>query len=69
METIYVALRNEGVEVWRPVQATSEGNSIFQIGSAESDPGEKWEFAPGSRVRCELRELSDGQALVAVAAA
>jgi hypothetical protein len=26
---------------------------------------EHWRFSPGSRVRCELRELSDGPALVA----
>jgi len=31
METIYVALRDEAVDVWRPVEATREGESIYRI--------------------------------------
>jgi hypothetical protein len=69
MPTIYVSLRGEGVDVWRPVDATPEGNSIFRIAGGASPSDEEWEFAPGARVRCEVRVLSDGPALVAVAAA
>ncbi len=65
METIYVALLNEGVDVWRPVEATAEENGIFRLSPDEPDASEEWEFAPGSRVRCELRDLGNGPVPVA----
>jgi hypothetical protein len=67
MATIYVALEDEGVDVWRPVEAADEGGGIYRISQTPMSDGEKWEFPPGARVRCERRELSDGPALVAVA--
>ena len=69
MTTIYVALKDEAVDVWRPVEAASEGGSIYRIADGAEPADETWEFSPGSRVRCEWRELSDGRALVAVAPA
>lgn len=69
MTTIYVALDDENVDVWRPVEAVSEGESIYRIADAAAPADEAWEFAPGSRVRCEWRQLSDGAALVAVSLA
>jgi hypothetical protein len=69
VQTIYVALRDEGVDVWRPVEATAEGDSVFRISEEVPSSDEEWEFAPGSRVRCEMRDLSDGPALIAVATA
>jgi hypothetical protein len=69
MTTIYVALKDEGVDVWRPVEATDQGESIYRINDAPTPPTETWEFPPGTRVRCEQRELSDGRVLVAVASA
>jgi hypothetical protein len=69
METIYVALKDEAVDVWRPVEATSEGGAIYRISEAAMPSGEAWEFPPRSRVRCEQRDLGEGLALVAVAAA
>jgi hypothetical protein len=66
MPTIYVALKDEAVDVWRPVEATDEGDSVYLIAEAGMPEGEAWEFQPGSRVRCERRELSGGPALVAV---
>ena len=66
METIYVALLNEGVDVWRPVEATTEGDAVFRLARIQSDASEEWEFAPGSRVRCEVRDLGDGPVLVAI---
>jgi len=69
MTTIYVALKDEAVDVWRPVEATHEGESIYRIAETATPATETWEYAPGSRVRCEQRELSDGPALVAVAPA
>jgi hypothetical protein len=40
---------------------------MYRISETPMPDGEDWEFPPGSRVRCERRELSDGPALVAVA--
>ena len=69
MTVIYVALTDEAVDVWRPVEAASEGESVYRISDAPKPSDETWEFPPGSRVRCEWRDFGDGQALVAVAAA
>jgi hypothetical protein len=66
VETIFVALLDEGVDVWRPVEAQREGDFYRIVGSMP--PTEKWAFDSGSLVRCEHRELSEGAALVAVEA-
>ena len=69
METVYVALRDDGVDVWRPVEAERMSRSVYRLAEAAVPDGEEWEFSPGSTVRCELRELSDRPVLVAVSAA
>jgi hypothetical protein len=69
MTTIFVCMPDEGVDVWRPVQATLEGGSIYRMEYAPVPETEMWEFPPGSRVRCEWRQLSDGPELVAIALA
>jgi hypothetical protein len=67
-ETIYVALLDEGTDVWRPVQAELCGAGHFRIVSANPDPqDERWEFPSGAVVRCERRKLSGGYCLVAAA--
>lgn len=69
-ETIYVALLDEGTDVWRPVEAEQIRAECFRIVSANPDPeDEHWEFSPGSVVRCERRKLSGGYCLVATALA
>jgi hypothetical protein len=66
-ETIYVALLDEGVDVWRPVQASRRAGDVFEIVSKNDDPEtESWEFPSGSLVRCIERSLSGGSHLVAV---
>jgi hypothetical protein len=66
-ETIYVALLGEGTEVWRPVNAALRAGGLFEIISRNDDPeDELWQFPPGSLVRCERRQLSEGPRLVAV---
>ena len=66
-ETIYVALIDEGTDAWRPVQALRRGEDAFLIVSMNDDPEtESWEFSSGSLVRCEMRQLSVGECLVAV---
>lgn len=69
MPTIYIALKDESVDVWRPVEAVSEGESVYRITAAAVPVDEAWEFPPGSLVRCEWRDLSERRALVAVAPA
>jgi len=68
--TIYVYLLDEGTDVWRPVAAEELRDGVYRIISENPDPDdERWEFPPGSVVRCEDRQLSDGRFLVAVARA
>ena len=64
--TIYVALLDESVDVWRPVEAVIEGAGIYRL-PPSAPAGETWLFPPGSRVRCEPRDLSEGPSLVVVA--
>ena len=66
MATVYVALREEGVDVWRPVEAEHISESIYRLADAPLPETEDWAFLPGSTVRCELRELSEGTTVAAV---
>ncbi|NML47501.1 hypothetical protein HHL11_27370 [Ramlibacter sp. G-1-2-2] len=64
---IYVALVREGSAVWRAVPAEEVADGEFVLGGAMPED-ERWEFIPGTRVRCEERSFSDGsRGLVAVA--
>jgi hypothetical protein len=68
--TIHVRLLGKGADVWRPVQAVPVDFSFELLAPDDYDPEtETWEFPPGSNVRCEMRTLSDGPAVVAVALA
>src|SRR3546814_19014585 len=68
--TIYVALLDEGTDVWRPVQAAQRTDGSYIILSTNGDPeDEKWQFPYGSIVQCEIKPLSGGNQLVAVLAA
>jgi hypothetical protein len=66
--TIYIFLLNEGVEVWRPVEAELIEDGIYRILSVNDDPNdEEWQFQTGMIVRCENKTFSDGETkLVAV---
>jgi hypothetical protein len=69
-EQVFVALFDEGVAVWRPVEAVRLSGDTFRLLEDQArDSDEKWEFLPGEVIRCELRDLSDGPALVALARA
>jgi len=58
--TIYMPLRNEGTEVWRPVQAERCDDGSYRVlGPVPS--GEEWVFSPGSVVRCEPHSFQDGK--------
>ncbi len=58
-EQIYVALLDEGIDVWRPVEAERLGPDVFRVTGAIPD-GEVWAFQPGEVVRCQEKKLSDG---------
>jgi hypothetical protein len=62
--TVYVELLDEGVDVWRPVEAEREDDGVVRLHS-DAPEGETWAFPPGSRVQCERRDIG----LVAVALA
>jgi len=66
---IYVYLLDEGVDVWRPVDAERVGDDLYRIISEAPDRDfEDWEFTTGEVVRCIPRILSGGaQGIVAVA--
>jgi hypothetical protein len=63
---IYVALLNEGTDVWRPVGATQIRRGIFRI-DARAPADDTWQFPQGSHVRCEPHVFDGGEiGLVAV---
>ena len=67
MTEIFVFMPEEGVDVWRPVDAEAVGPCLFRIVSPDPDPeDEVWEFKSGDVVRCEERALAGGRRLVAV---
>ena len=67
---VYVLLLDEGVDVWRPVEAVPLGGDRYRLLPTRDYDREieVWEFLPGSIVIVELRRLSHGDAPVAVRA-
>ncbi|MDQ3134090.1 MAG: hypothetical protein M3Q76_04680, partial [Acidobacteriota bacterium] len=59
---IYVALLDEGLDVWRPVQAIHEHDCFYRIINSNPDPeDEQRQFLSGDLVRCEYRTFSGGE--------
>ena len=67
-EIIYIALLDEAVDVWRPVDAMAIGKSTCKIKSVNSNPDdERWQFVTGDTVYCEEKQFQNGaKGLVAV---
>jgi hypothetical protein len=67
-DQIYIALLDEGTDVWRPAPARRlDDGSYLVLKPDDYDPvGEHWQFAPGAIVICEQRNTSDGPILAAV---
>jgi hypothetical protein len=57
LATIYVALLDEDVDVWRPVQAEHVAGDLYRLIGEQPDD-EAWPFAIGDVVRCKERTLS-----------
>jgi hypothetical protein len=65
--TIMMPLLEEGVDVWRPVQAEVLPNGLYRIVSENDSPDdEHWAFKAGAIVGCEERQFDGEQALVAM---
>ena len=61
VEEIYVALLNENVEVWRPIEAILVEKGIYRIISENLNPDdEQWEFSTGDLVQCSTKIFSGG---------
>jgi hypothetical protein len=65
--TIYVPLLEEGTPVVRPTQGVPLGNDVYRVLATPnySPEDEKWEFPPGSIVRCKFEVRSNEEILVA----
>lgn len=63
----YIALLDEGVDVWRPVQAEHLRGNVYRILSQSYDrTTESWQFEPGDKVLCEMIDSSAGRILAAI---
>jgi hypothetical protein len=65
--TVFMPLLDEGVEVWRPVEAEALPSGWYRIKSINEQPdNETWAFDTNGVVVCQHRQLSGGEALVVV---
>jgi hypothetical protein len=63
---IYVALLDEGVDVWRPVMAERVRGDVYRIVDQTYDrETECWQFEPGEEVVCAMMDTEDGARLTA----
>lgn len=58
-QQVYVALLDEGVACWRPVNAVHVGEDQYVLAGPIPE-GEVWEFRPGETVRCRERTFQGG---------
>ena len=68
LHTIYIALLDEGTNVWRPAPARKVGDSTYEVlrPSDYNPDDEQWEFPPGSVVECVSRTDPGGNWMIAV---
>ncbi len=65
-DTIYVALLDEGLDVWRPVAARRLSPDRYLILDQDYDPAtERWQFEPGTVVRCRAQDRDGRRILIA----
>ncbi len=65
-ETIYVALLDEGIDVWRPVAARKVATDAYLILDQNYDREvETWQFEPGTVVRCRKERRNGREVLIA----
>ncbi len=61
VETVYMPLEDEGVDVWRPVAARRESDGSYTTVEQSQGREERWRFPIGTRVRCDMRTFEDGK--------
>ena len=64
---VYIALLDEGTTVSRPTMAEVLGENIYRVlATPDYDPElEKWEYPPGSVVRCRKETRQEREILIA----
>lgn len=65
-QVIYVYLKNEGSDSWRPVQAKKIDEMVYQIDDQNVSDDEEWQFQPNNIVLCRNRIFQNGSGLVAM---
>ena len=69
-ETIYVALLDEGIDVWRPVMARRLPDGTYLILEQDYDRStETWQFEPGAVVKGRVEKRNGRPITVATEAA
>ncbi len=70
LEEIYVRLAGEE-DAWRPTMGLELAPSLYKLLTVEGydSDSERWEFRPGSIVRCEKRTIDGNEVLAACAQA
>lgn len=59
--TVFVALLEEGCDVWRPVQARPLDGGFFRIVGVNADTSDEiWQFPEGAIVKCDKKRFADG---------
>lgn len=58
---IYIALVDEGTDVWRPVSADLVDENVYRIVGSPPDGTETWQFMPGDTVRCKHQAFAGGE--------
>jgi hypothetical protein len=66
---IFVALLDEGTDVWRPCAAVRLGPETYRIVEQQVPSDEVWQFLPGAVVLVEKKSLGGENVLVAIALA
>ena len=59
--TIYISLKDEGTDVWRPVSAERVRDDVYRIIGTRADDTESWEFTTGDMVRCREQSFATGE--------
>ncbi len=67
VQSIYISLLTEGVDVWKPVQAEHLHDNVYRIVNQPYNRAiETWQFEPGDEVECQLITTCDGEIFAAV---
>lgn len=64
--TILVKLRDEMVDVWRPVRANRMNKNIYGIVGQDIPRDEVWDFFISHFVACEMQDFAEGRFITAV---